>query len=477
MNDLLKASLSDVAGMLGDKKISSKELTKLSLERAKENKELNNFITLSEKSALCAAEEADRRIAAGEKGSLLGVPIAVKDNISVKGMPLTCASKILSNYVPEFSASVVEALEREGAVIVGKLNMDEFAMGSGNENSFFGAAKNFHDKTRVTGGSSGGSANTVAACECFASLGSDTGGSIRQPASYCGVVGLKPTYSQVSRFGLVAFASSLDQIGPLTRTVRDSAAMLKAISFHDKKDSTSSKLKRPDFTAFSRDIKGKRIGIAKEFFSDALSGIVKARLLKTAELLRARGAVVEEVSISSFEAALATYYVLSSAEAASNLARFDGIKYGVRAAADNLIDIYYNSRTDGFGDEVKRRIMMGNYVLSSGYYDAYYLKALKARTIIKNDFDKVLSDYDAILSPVAPDTAFRIGETRADTTEVYLSDIYTVPVNIAGLPAISVPAGCDDKGLPIGMQFIGRMFGEMDLFSLASAVEEDCKNG
>lgn len=471
MNDLLKMSLTECVEALKNKKVSSVELTKACLERIEENKALNDFITVCKDSALKAAAESDERLKQGKGGLLEGVPIAVKDNISTKGIRTTCASKFLDNYIPPFDASVVEALKREGAVIVGKTNMDEFAMGSGNENSAYGPVKNFRDNSRVPGGSSGGSANCVAASEVFAALGSDTGGSIRQPASYCGVVGLKPTYSIVSRYGLVAFASSLDQIGPLTRTVKDAAYMLDVLAFKDKKDSTSSERTEKSYSDYSTDVRGKKIGLAKEFFSDALDNAVREKITDTIKNLEKQGAEIVDVSIKSFPAALATYYVLSSAEAASNLARFDGVKYGVRADCDDIYSLYYNSRTQGFGSEVKRRIMTGNYVLSSGYYDAYYLKASKIRTLIKQDFEKAFEKCDVLACPTAPTTAFKIGRKETDSTKVYLEDIYTVPVNIAGLPAISVPCAKDCDGMPVGIQFIGKAFDEKKLFTFASAVE------
>ena len=477
MNDLLNLSLTECVAALGEKKVSSVELTKACLKRIEDNAGLNDFITVCADSALKAAEKSDKKLSEGAGGLLEGVPIAVKDNISTEGIKTTCASKFLDNYIPPFDASVITALKREGAVIIGKTNMDEFAMGSGNENSAYGAVKNFRDNSRVPGGSSGGSANCVAACEAFAALGSDTGGSIRQPASYCGVVGLKPTYSLVSRYGLIAFASSLDQIGPLTRTVKDAAYMLDVLAFKDKKDSTSSDRTEKSYANYSTDVKGKKIGIAREYFGDALDKDVKENVMRAVKSLEKRGAEIVDVEIKSFPAALATYYVLSSAEAASNLARFDGVKYGVRADCDDLYSLYYNSRTLGFGDEVKRRIMTGNYVLSSGYYDAYYLKASKIRTLIKRDFDRAFEKCDAIIGPTAPTTAFKAGEKTKDHTKVYLEDIYTVPVNIAGLPAISVPCGTAQNGMPVGAQVIGKAFGETDIFAFAQAIEDNtcCK--
>ncbi len=472
MNELNKLNLSEMIQLLKDKKVTSVELTKASLEQIKANSELNNYITICQEQALEQAKIADELLASGKGGVLTGVPIGIKDNISTTGIRTTCASKFLDNYVPVYDASVVTALKDAGAIILGKTNMDEFAMGSGSENSAYGRVKNVHNLAKVTGGSSGGSANTVASFECALSLGSDTGGSIRQPASYCGVVGLKPTYSSVSRFGLVAFASSLDQIGPFTRTVEDSAIAMEVLSFYDKKDSTSSNATREKFTDFSKDVKGLRIGVPKEFFSDSLDADVKKLIMDSVDKLKEQGAIIKEVSLSSFEAALATYYVLSSAEAASNLARFDGIKYGQsdRESGD-IIDIYYDSRTKYFGDEVKRRIVMGNYVLSSGYYDAYYLKALKIRNVIRKEFDDALAECDVLVSPTAPSIAFDAGSTSEDKTQVYLSDIYTVPVNIVGVPAISVPCG-KISDMPVGIQFIAKVNDEKALFRAGYAIEQ-----
>lgn len=471
--DIVKLSLTDVRDKITAKKLSSVEVTKAIFDRIKETADLNTLITVTEQSALEKAAEVDGKIARGEKiGALAGVPIIVKDNISTSGIRTTCASRFLSNYVPPFDATVIKKLKAADAVIVGKANMDEFAMGSSNENSAFGPVRNAVDPTRVPGGSSGGSASSVAAFQAFGALGSDTGGSIRQPASFCGVVGLKPTYSAVSRFGLVAFASSLDQIGPITRCVRDNAELLNVIAGHDEMDSTSAFVKE-DYTDYKTGVKGKTIGIAKEFFDREFSAEVKNAVLAAAKLYEKAGAVLKEISISSFDAALATYYIIACAEASSNLARFDGVKYGLRADADDYIDIYYKSRTAYFGAEVKRRIMIGNYVLSSGYYDAYYLKASKVRTKIKAEFDAALKECDFILGPTSPTTAFKLGGDFADPSEAYTADIFTVPVNIAGNPAISVPCGADKSGLPIGLQLIGRSFGERELFGAAETLEKE----
>lgn len=474
MNDILKLSLLQVKKLLDDGNITSVNLTKLCLERIEETKNLNTFITVCAQEALKTAAEIDKKRAEGKPlGALAGIPIAIKDNISTKGIRTTCASKFLDNYIPPFDASVVTALKAADAVIVGKTNMDEFAMGSGNENSAYGAALNAANPAHVPGGSSGGSASCVAAYQVYAALGSDTGGSIRQPAAYCGVVGLKPTYSAVSRFGLVAFASSLDQIGPLTRTTADAAYLMNVISFHDKMDTTSYEMNYPNYTDYTAQLKGKVVGIANEFFSDALDGVVKASVMSAVNKFESMGATVRKVGLGSFKAALATYYVLSSAEAATNLSRFDGVKYGMRENADDINNLYTLSRSKYFGDEVKRRIMIGNYVLSSGYYDAYYLKALKVRTLIKDEFNRALDGCDVLACPVAPTTAPMIGVKETDTAKVYLSDIYTVPVNIAGLPAISFPCGKDNAGLPIGIQLIAKAFDEKSLFSFAQAFEKE----
>lgn len=471
--DIVKLSLTEVRDKIAAKELSSVEVAKAVFSRIKETADLNTLITVTEESALEKAAEVDGKIARGEKiGALAGVPIIVKDNISTKGIRTTCASEFLSNYVPPFDATVVKKLKAADAVIVGKANMDEFAMGSANENSAFGPVKNAVNPARVPGGSSGGSASSVAAFQAYGALGSDTGGSIRQPASFCGVVGLKPTYSAVSRFGLVAFASSLDQIGPLTRCVRDNAELLNVIAGHDETDSTSSSVKT-DYTDYVSGVKGKTVGIPKEFFAQDFSSEVKNAVLAAAKIYEKAGASLKEISIGSFDAALATYYVIACAEATSNLARFDGVKYGLRADADDYIDLYYKSRTAYFGAEVKRRIMIGNYVLSSGYYDAYYLKASKIRTKIKAEFDAALKECDFILSPTAPTTAFEAGRKTSDPTEAYLADIFTVPVNIIGNPAISIPCGADKDGMPIGAQLIGRSFGEKELYGAAETLEKE----
>lgn len=461
-------SLCELKDALASKKVSSVQATEACLKQIEKTGEYNNFITVCTEQALERAKLADEELAKGSDKPLLGVPIAVKDNIATKGIKTTCASKLLENFVPPYDATAVKKLKDAGAVIIGKTNMDEFAMGSTNENSAFGAVRNARNTERVPGGSSGGSANCVAAKQAFAALGSDTGGSIRQPAAYCGVVGFKPTYSAVSRNGLVAFASSLDQIGPLTRTVDDALQVFKVITGRDPLDNTS--LNPPTLPdKLDGSVKGKTVGIADEFIA-GLKGEVRAAFDKAVDALKAQGANIKKVSIKSFDAALAVYYVLSSAEAASNLARYDGVKYGIRASGyHDINELYVKSRTQFFGAEVKRRIMIGNYVLSSGYYDAYYLKASKIRTVIKNDYDAALSGCDVLLCPTAPDIAPKLGDSQ-DPANVYLSDIYTVPVNIAGLPAASVPFG-SASGMPVGVQIIGKAFDDGVVLNFAKAVE------
>lgn len=427
------------------------------------------FLSLNEE----AFEQAKRMddVAKHEANPLFGLPIGVKDNIVTKGMTTTCGSKFLENFVPAHDATVVERLHEAGAITIGKLNMDEFAMGSSNENSAYKPVRNPWNTKHVPGGSSGGSAAGVAAGEVLFSLGSDTGGSIRQPAAYCGVVGLKPTYGLVSRFGLVAFASSLDQIGPLTRTVEDNAYLLSAIAGHCEMDSTSANVATTDYTqALTGDIKGLKIAVPKEYFGEGVSEGVKANIREAIQKLEALGATVDEVSLPNSKYALATYYLLASSEASSNLARFDGIRYGVRAEADALEDVFKYSRSQGFGDEVKRRIMLGTYALSSGYYDAYYKKAQQARTLIKKDFDDVLANYDVIIGPTAPTPAFELGAQLDDPVTMYANDILTIPINLAGVPAISVPAGFVD-GLPVGLQIIGKHFDEATIYRAAHAFE------
>ncbi len=433
------------------------------------------YVTVDKEGALKKAKEVQDRIDRGElTGPLAGVPVAVKDNMCTKGLLTTCSSRILGNFVPTFSSEAVINLEKAGAVLLGKTNMDEFAMGSTTETSAFGVTKNPWDPERVPGGSSGGSAAAVAAKECFFALGSDTGGSIRQPASFCGVVGLKPTYGTVSRYGLIAYGSSLDQIGPLCKDVTDCAAILEVIASHDPKDSTSVKRDDTDFTgALTDDVKGMKIGIPRDYLGEGLDPEVKEAVLLAAEQLRKKGAVVEEFDLSLVEYAIPAYYTIAAAEASSNLERFDGIKYGYRTDKYNgLHNMYKKSRSEGFGAEVKRRIMLGSFVLSSGYYDAYYLKALRVKALIKKAFDEAFAKYDVILGPVAPTTAPRLGDSLSDPIKMYLGDIYTISVNLAGFPGISLPCGIDSRGLPIGLQLISDCFQEKKLIRTAYAYEK-----
>lgn len=442
---------------------------------AEKEENLNCYVTLDQEGALRRAQEIQKRIDAGElTGPLAGVPVAVKDNMCTKGMLTTCSSRILGNFVPTYTAEAVVKLEEAGAVIIGKTNMDEFAMGSTTETSAYGVTKNPWNEAHVPGGSSGGSAAAVAADECFMALGSDTGGSIRQPASFCGVVGMKPTYGTVSRYGLIAYGSSLDQIGPLCKDVTDCAAVLETIASHDAKDSTSVKRNNTDFmSALVEDVDGMRIGIPRDYFTEGLSGEVRESVLAAAELLRQKGAAVEEFDLSLVDYAIPAYYTIAAAEASSNLERFDGIKYGYRAQdCEGLHAMYKRTRSEGFGAEVKRRIMLGSFVLSSGYYDAYYLKALRVKALIKKAFDDAFAKYDIILSPAAPTTAPELGKSLQDPIKMYLGDIYTISVNLAGLPGICVPCGTDSKGLPIGVQLIGNCFEEKKLLTAAYTYEQ-----
>lgn len=467
-----RLSLSEISALLREGKVSSVEVTEKCIRAAK-GSSLNALNYLAEDQAREAALAADRRLKEGTASPLTGVPVVVKDNICIKDMPATCSSKMLESYIPPYDAFVVRRLKEAGAVILGKSNMDEFAMGSSNETSYFGPVKNPVNPEYVPGGSSGGSAAAVGASLAYTALGSDTGGSIRQPAALCGVVGLKPTYGTVSRYGLIAFGSSLDQIGCFTRSVRDSALVLNSIAGYDAMDSTSQKLDYPDYTAgFSDSVRGLRIGVAREHFGEGLNPEVKAALEQAIAFYEENGAEIVELSMPLNEVGISVYYVIACAEAASNLARYDGIKYGYRADDfTDLIDLYTRTRTEGFGAEVKRRIMLGNYVLSSGYYDAYYLKALKVRTLIKEEYRRAFEQCDVMLTPTSPTTAFRFGEKTGNPLEMYLSDIYTVTVNIAGLPGISVPCGRDAKGLPIGMQLIAAPFDEPKLLRTAEYYE------
>lgn len=452
------------------------EATEAVLARIEEeDKKYNCYVTVDREGALAQAKRVQAQIETGEiTGPLAGVPVALKDNLCTEGLLTTCSSKILHNFVPTYTAEAVKNLVRAGAVILGKTNMDEFAMGSTTETSAYGPTKNPRNPEHVPGGSSGGSAAAVAAGECVYAIGSDTGGSIRQPASYCGVVGMKPTYGTVSRYGLIAYGSSLDQIGPLTKDVTDCATVLEALASHDKKDSTSVSRDDTDFTsALTEDVKGLRIGIPNDYLGEGLDEEVKAAVLQAAEVLKKKGAVVERFDLSLVEYAIPAYYTIAAAEASSNLERFDGIKYGYRTKEyAGLHNMYKKSRSEGFGEEVKRRIMLGSFVLSSGYYDAYYLKALKVKALIKKAFDEAFAKYDIILGPVAPTTAPKLGESLADPIRMYLGDIYTIAVNLAGLPGISVPCGQDGKGLPIGLQMIGDCFQEKKLIRAAYTYEQ-----
>ena len=433
------------------------------------------YVTLDKEGAYKQADAVQEKIDKGElTGALAGVPVAIKDNMCTKGLLTTCSSKILENYVPTYTASAVQNLTDAGCVIIGKTNMDEFAMGSTTETSYYGVTRNPHNPDHVPGGSSGGSAAAVALNECFFALGSDTGGSIRQPSAFCGITGMKPTYGTVSRYGLIAYGSSLDQIGPMTKNVTDCAAVLETIASYDKKDSTSMKREEYDFTsALVRDVKGLRIGLPKDYFGDGLDSEVKAAIFKAAETFKRMGAIVEEFDLGLVQYAIPAYYIIASAEASSNLERFDGVKYGYRTKEyGDLHSMYKKTRSEGFGSEVKRRIMLGSFVLSSGYYDAYYLKALKTKALIKQEFDKAFEKYDIILAPAAPTTAPLLGSSLQDPIKMYLSDLYTISANLAGIPGLSIPCGKDKMGLPIGMQLLGGCFQEKTLLRAGFAYEK-----
>ena len=477
-------SVLDLTAVELGKKIKAKEITvvdavKASLEQIKKLEPVvHAYVTVDEEGALKRAEEVQRLIDDGTlTGPLAGVPVAIKDNMCTKDLLTTCSSKILYNFVPTFSAEAVINLEKAGAVILGKTNMDEFAMGSTTETSAYGVTRNPWDPEHVPGGSSGGSCAAVAAEECFFALGSDTGGSIRQPSSFCGVTGIKPTYGTVSRYGLIAYGSSLDQIGPIARDVTDCATILEAISSYDKKDSTSIPREDMDFTsALVDDVKGMRIGIPRDYLGEGLDEEVKEAILKAAKVLEDKGAIVEEFDLGLVKYAIPAYYVIASAEASSNLSRFDGVKYGLRAKEyEGLHEMYKKSRSEGFGEEVKRRIMLGSFVLSSGYYDAYYLKALRTKALIKKEFDKAFEKYDVILGPAAPSTAPKLGESLSDPLKMYLGDIYTISVNLAGLPGMTVPCGKDSAGLPIGLQLIGDCFQKKKIIRAGYAFEQSRK--
>ena len=478
--DILAYSAVELAQAIKAGETTAVEAMKAVLDRIDASEEsIHAYVTIDREAALAKAEAVQKQIEAGElTGPLAGVPVAIKDNMCTEGVLTTCSSRILGNFIPTFTAEAVKNLEKAGAVMIGKTNMDEFAMGSTTETSAYGVTRNPWNTEHVPGGSSGGSAAAVAAEECFFALGSDTGGSIRQPASFCGVVGLKPTYGTVSRYGLIAYGSSLDQIGPLTKDVTDCATVMEAIASHDTKDSTSIDRaaieKDTDFTsALIEDVKGMKIGNPRDYFGDGLDSEIKEAVLAAAKALEAKGAIVEEFDLSLVEYAIPTYYTIAAAEASSNLERFDGIKYGYRTSEyEGLHNMYKKTRSEGFGPEVKRRIMLGSFVLSSGYYDAYYLKALRVKAMIRKAFDDAFSKYDLILGPVAPTTAPKLGESLSDPLKMYLGDIYTISVNLAGLPGISVPCGVDSQGLPIGMQLLADSFEEKKLIQAAYTYEK-----
>ena len=467
-------TLHEASEKLRNRELSSHELTVAVFDRiAKTDDRIRSYITLCQDRAETEAKKADRSFQQGNPPSpLTGIPLAVKDNFLTRGIRTTCASKILGNFMSPYDATTVERLGAKGAVIIGKTNLDEFAMGSSAENSAFFPTRNPWDLERVPGGSSGGSAAAVAAGQCIAALGTDTGGSIRQPAAFCGVVGLKPTYGRVSRYGIIAFASSMDQVGPMTKDVRDAALLLEAIAGHDPADSTSVNRPVPNYAAgLTGDIKNLRIGVPMEYFVSGIQKETEIAVRAAIGQLEKHGATVEEVSLPHTAYAIAVYYIVATAEASSNLARYDGMRFGHRAQANDLTETYMASREEGFGTEVKRRIMLGTYALSAGYYDAYYLKAQKVRALVKKDFDQVFQHCDAIVTPTTPSTAFKIGEKTQDPLQMYLSDIYTISANLAGLPALSLPCGFDPQGLPIGMQIIGKNFDEATVLNLAYAYE------
>ena len=473
---LMSLTAVELGRKIKEKEVTVEEAVTAALDAIeKREAQVHSFVTVDREGALKRAKEVQAKIDAGElTGSLAGVPVAIKDNMCTKGLLTTCSSKILYNFVPTYTAEAVLNLEKAGAVILGKTNMDEFAMGSTTETSAYGVTKNPWNTGHVPGGSSGGSCAAVAAEECSYALGSDTGGSIRQPSSFCGVTGIKPTYGTVSRYGLIAYGSSLDQIGPIAKDVTDCATILEAIASHDVKDSTSVQREDYDFTsALVDDVRGMKIGIPRDYFGDGLDPEVKAAVLGAAKKLEEKGAIVEEFDLSLVEYAIPAYYVIACAEASSNLARFDGVKYGYRTEQyDGLHNMYKKTRSEGFGAEARRRIMLGSFVLSSGYYDAYYLKALRTKALIKQAFDKAFEKYDVILGPAAPTTAPKLGESLSDPLKMYLGDIYTISVNLAGLPGITLPCGTDQSGLPIGLQLIGDCFAEKKIIRAAYTYEQ-----
>ena len=472
MSNILDFTLVDLVEKIKKKDLSSKEITKAYVERSKKSKKLNTYITDDFKNALKKADNFDSKPDFDKK--LPGIPIAVKDLFCTKNLRTTAGSKILENFIPTYESTVTNNIWNEGGILLGKLNCDEFAMGSSNETSFFGNVQSPVGEKLVPGGSSGGSASALSAKLTPATIGTDTGGSIRQPASFTGIVGLKPTYGSCSRYGIVAFASSLDQAGPMTQDVKDCALLFSVISSYDNKDSTSISFKREDYLKkLSKSIKGKKIGIPKEYRVEGMPKEIEDLWQKGITIAKEAGAEILDISLPNTNYALPTYYIVAPAEASSNLARYDGVKYGFRSKGKNLIDMYEKTRSEGFGNEVKRRIMIGTYVLSSGYYDAYYLKAQKVRRLIKNDFDEVYKKVDAILTPSTPSSAFKIGEKTNDPVSMYLNDIFTVPINLAGLPAISIPAGHDEKGYPLGLQVIGKAFDEQNILNIAYSLEKE----
>ena len=469
-------ALKKLREMLDSKEISAVELTEQYLDRIENSdKEINSYITVCKENALADAKKAQEVIDSGNSGAFTGLPISVKDNICTLGVKTTCASHMLDDFIPPYNAMVMEKLKKDNIVMLGKTNMDEFAMGGSSQTSYFGGVKNPYDLNRVTGGSSGGAAASVSADLCAAALGSDTGGSVRQPASFCGVTGLKPTYGTVSRWGLIAFASSLDQIGVIAKSAEDTGYMLEGIYGYDENDATSSKKSEGNYNSLiGSDVSKLKIGVPKEFFGDGLNDEVKTTVLNAVEYYKKLGCEIVDVSLPSLEYAVSAYYLISSAEAASNLSRFDGIKYGLRSGlGEDFNDLIKNSRREGFGQEVKRRIMLGNYALCSGYYDAYYKNATRIRTQIRNEYADIFSKCDVMLTPTAPTTAYKIGEQENDPVKMYLADIYTVTVNIAGLPAISTTCGYDSKGLPIGMSLIGKAFDEKTIIAICDRFEKD----
>ena len=474
--DIQKLTAVSLGKKIKEKELSVREALEASFAQIDQTEsQYHAYVTIDREGAYRQADAVQEKIDKGElTGPLAGVPVAIKDNMCTKGLLTTCSSKILENYIPTYTATAIENLINAGCVVIGKTNMDEFAMGSTTETSYYGVTRNPHNPDHVPGGSSGGSAAAVALNECFFALGSDTGGSIRQPSAFCGITGMKPTYGTVSRYGLIAYGSSLDQIGPMTKNVTDCAAVLETIASYDKKDSTSMKREEYDFTsALVRDVKGLRIGLPKDYFGDGLDSEVKAAIFKAAETFKRMGAIVEEFDLGLVQYAIPAYYIIASAEASSNLERFDGVKYGYRTKEyGDLHSMYKKTRSEGFGSEVKRRIMLGSFVLSSGYYDAYYLKALKTKALIKQEFDKAFEKYDIILAPAAPTTAPLLGSSLQDPIKMYLSDIYTISANLAGIPGLSIPCGKDNNGLPIGMQLLGGCFQEKTLLRAGFAYEK-----